>query len=215
MTRDETKRIIQVMVATYPNYKPNDLSNTVDVWHMMLEEYQYNEIALALKAYIKSDNSGFAPSIGQLIDKLHSITAVEALNDMEAWSMVEKAIRKSTYYALEEYAKLPETVQKAVGSHEQLKTWAMSENLNMEVAKSNFMKCYKQEVEREKELAKMSPDVRRLIESVNKGSAKYEIEKKRQNAINALNNAISIDVIQEKNCFPEHIKGKINALFSD
>ena len=48
MTRDEAKRIIQIMVATYPNYKPNDLSDTVDVWHMMLEEYRYPEIAAAL-----------------------------------------------------------------------------------------------------------------------------------------------------------------------
>lgn len=163
MTRDETKRIIQVMVATYPNYKPNDLSNTVDVWHMMLEEYQYNEIAIALKAYIKSDTSGFAPSVGQLIDKLHSIIYEETVNDMEAWGMVEKALRRSTYYALEEYTKLPRAVQKAVGSHEQLKTWAMSENLNFEVAKSNFIKCYRQEVEREKELAKMSPDIMALL----------------------------------------------------
>lgn len=52
MTREETKKIIMVMAASYPNYKPLDISMTVDAWQMMLEEYSYNEIALALKAYI-------------------------------------------------------------------------------------------------------------------------------------------------------------------
>ena len=36
MTREETVKIIRIMVDSYPNYKPNDISETVDVWQMML-----------------------------------------------------------------------------------------------------------------------------------------------------------------------------------
>ena len=74
MTREETVKIIRIMCDCYPNYKPNDLSETVDVWTMMLEEYPYEQIAVSLKAYVLSDTSGFAPSIGQLISKMQSIT---------------------------------------------------------------------------------------------------------------------------------------------
>ena len=116
MTRDETKRIIQIMCATYPNWHPSDLSSTVDAWHLMLEEYPYQEIAVALKAYITSDTSGFAPSVGQIIGKLKLIAAPEQLNEMQAWSMVSKAIRNGTYGAEAEFEKLPEVVQKAVGT---------------------------------------------------------------------------------------------------
>ena len=70
MTREETVKIIRIMVDSYPNYKPNDISETVDVWHMMLSDYDYNLVAMALNAYILSDTSGFAPSIGQLVAKI-------------------------------------------------------------------------------------------------------------------------------------------------
>jgi len=53
MTRDETKRIIQIMCATYPNWHPSDLSSTVDAWHLMLEEYPFTKLAVASNAYIR------------------------------------------------------------------------------------------------------------------------------------------------------------------
>lgn len=66
MTREETVKIIRIMVDSYPNYKPNDISETVDVWQMMLEEYSYQEVSAALKEYILTEKTGFAPSIGQI-----------------------------------------------------------------------------------------------------------------------------------------------------
>lgn len=56
------------MCDSYPNYKPMDLSETIDVWTMMLEEYTYEQISVALKQYVLTENSGFAPSIGQLVN---------------------------------------------------------------------------------------------------------------------------------------------------
>lgn len=56
------------MCDSYPNYKPMDLKETVDVWTMMLEECTYEQISVALKQYILTENSGFAPSIGQLVN---------------------------------------------------------------------------------------------------------------------------------------------------
>ena len=52
MTRDETKRLIQVMFAAYPNYHPANLTDTVDVWHLMLAEYDYKGISLAVSAAV-------------------------------------------------------------------------------------------------------------------------------------------------------------------
>ena len=179
MNRDEAKRIIQIMVATYPNYKPNDLSNTVDIWHMMLEDYSYGEIAAALKAYISTDTSGFAPSVGQVIDKLHTLKTTAQGNNLtesEAWSMVYKAICKANYYAEEEFAKLPPLVQKAVGTPAQLRMWANDPEFNVGVASSNFNRVYRNCMEREKELAKLPTDVRVCL-GVNNDSIK-ELEDK-------------------------------------
>lgn len=160
MTRDETKKIIRIIADSYPNYKPSDISETIDVWSMMLEEYPYNQIAMALKAYILTDTSGFAPSIGQLVNKLTS--AEPQLNEMEAWSLVSKAIRNGYYGAEEEFAKLPEVVQKAVGNPANLRAWSHTDEQSIEnVVQSNFLRTYRAVVKRESESAKL-PDSLRL-----------------------------------------------------
>ncbi len=194
MTREETVKIIRIMVDSYPNYKPDNLSETVDVWNMMLEEYSYQQVSMALKSYILSDTSGFAPAIGQLVDKIHSMMQPEQLNEMEAWALVAKALRNGGYHALEEYEKLPPAVQKAVGTHEQLRNWALDEYFNEENAKKNFIFAYRAEVKREQELSKMPSDVRRLIESVNQNSYKAQIEDKRQEKIKSLKDRKEIEI---------------------
>ena len=186
MTREETVKIIRIMVDSYPNYKPNDISETVDVWQMMLSDYDYNIVAMALKAYILSDTSGFAPSIGQLVDKMKSITNPQELNEMEAWSLVCDALKNCGYNYVEEYEKLPPLVQKAVGLPTQLQTWALTENLNKDVVGSNFMRCYRIEVERRNEISKMPQEVREMIEKVSSESHSCHIEQKREYSVNSL-----------------------------
>ena len=70
MTRDEVKEIIMIMTYTYPNYKPTDITATVDTWTAILASYQFEHIRAALHSYILSDTKGFAPTPGQLIDKI-------------------------------------------------------------------------------------------------------------------------------------------------
>ena len=150
MTRDEVKRIIQIMCTTYPNYHPANLTDTVDVWAMMLEEYTYQEISLALKAYILTDTTGFAPSVGALVSKVRK---TEELNEMEAWAMVSRALRNGTYGAEEEFAKLPPMVQKAVGRPSNLRQWAQTGAESVEnVIQSNFIKTYRSVAKRENDL---------------------------------------------------------------
>ena len=165
MTRDETVNIIRVMVDSYPNYKPNNLSETVDVWHMMLSDYDYNLVSVALKSYILSDISGFAPAIGQIVAKMHAITHPQELNEMEAWSLVSKAIRNSIYNSADEYAKLPQIVQKAVGLPSQLMQWAIDDSYNESVVSSNFMRCYRIELAREKEMSMLPEDARQIAQN--------------------------------------------------
>lgn len=165
MTRDETKKIIMVISASYPNFKPQDLRMTVDVWHSMLDEYSYIQVSTALKAYIASDTSGFAPSIGQVIELMKKIEEPEELNEMEAWGLVSRAIRNGYYGAEKEFEKLPPLVQKAVGTPGQLRNWSQSDIESMEsVAQSNFLRSYRNEVRKKQETARMPENIRKLIE---------------------------------------------------
>ena len=183
MTRDETVNIIRVMVDSYPNYKPNNLSETVDVWHTMLSDYDYSLVSMALKSYILSDTSGFAPAIGQIVAKMHAITQPQELNEMEAWSLVSKAIRNSIYNAADEYAKLPPIVQKAVGLPSQLMQWAIDDSYNESVVSSNFMRCYRIELAREKEMSMLPEDARKIAHNGSGGSCSAQIGEERERVI--------------------------------
>ena len=160
MTRDEAKKLIMIICSTYPNYKPMDLRDTVDVWHFMLSDFDYSEVSVALKAYILSDISGFAPTVGQLLEKVRKIKSPEELNEMQAWGLVSKALRNGTYGAEEEFNKLPPLVQQAVGSPSQLRNWATTDYESIEnVIQSNFMRTYRTVCHRANEYSKFTPDI--------------------------------------------------------
>ena len=187
MTREETVKIIRIMCDSYPNYKPNNISETVDVWCMMLEDYNYNQISVALKAYVTSDTSGFAPSIGELIAKIQMISQPQELNEMEAWSLVSKALRNGTYGAVEEFSRLPPTVQEAVGNPDNLRNWATSDYKAIEtVIQSNFIKTYRSVTSRAEEIKRVPAEIQKLIEKVNQNSLKAQIDQKYQNNTNFL-----------------------------
>ena len=165
MTREETAKILAVMQASYPNYKPIDLRTTLDAWEMMLKEFTYQQVSMALKAFILSDTSAFAPSIGQLVDKINVITKQAEMSELKAWALVYEAICNSTYNAEAEFEKLPEVVKVAIGNHSNLKEWAqMDVDTVQSVEQSHFVRNYRAALEREKMNEKMPEDVKRIME---------------------------------------------------
>ena len=72
MTEKEVRQLLAMTQAVYPNYNPPSREAAVNAWLMCLSEYDNNVVMAAFKAYITTDTSGFAPSIGQLLDKLHA-----------------------------------------------------------------------------------------------------------------------------------------------
>ena len=165
MTVNDARKIIAVMLVSYPNFKPIDTELMATTWADMLNEYSYEQVNVALKCYITTDTSGFAPSIGQLIDKLKTVEQPQELNELQAWGLVRKAINNSGYHSEEEFAKLPPLVQKAVGTPGQLKQWGLSDIESIEtVAQSNFMRAYRAVVKREDEVSRMPIEIRHLIQ---------------------------------------------------
>lgn len=184
MTKTEVRQLLAMTQAVYPNYNPPSREAAVNAWLMCLSEYDNNVVTAAFKAYMTTDTSGFAPSIGQLLDKLHLIQDPQELNEMEAWSLVSKALRNGYYGAVEEFNNLPPLVQKAVGSPDNLRNWSQTDVKAIEtVIQSNFMRSYAAIVKREYEIKKMPADVRTLIEDVNKTSYSAQIGAKNRETI--------------------------------
>lgn len=179
MSREEAKKIVMIIYSAYPKWKPENLNLTTDTWAVMLAEYDYNQIAAALKAYITTDTSGYAPSIGQVIGLLDRIGHDGDLSEMEAWGLVSKALRNGNYGAETEFNKLPEPVRKTVGSPELLRAWALSDMGSIEtVVQSNFMRTYKQIIEKQKEARKIPQDAVTAIKQQDKRLLSEQTDKR-------------------------------------
>lgn len=167
MTREETKQLLMMIQAIYPNFSVENKTITVNAWEMLLGEYDYQMLTMALKVYATTNTSGFAPVPSQLIEEMQKLKPNNELNEMEAWVLVSRAIRNSSYNSLQEFVKLPEIVQKCVGSATQLHIWAIDQDYNESVVSSNFIKTYRAVLQRERQMKKLPSDVKLLIEKIN------------------------------------------------
>ena len=184
MTKNEVIKLLMTIQTFYPNYQVENKEFTINAWYSIIGDCDYKPMEKALRAYITTDTSGFAPSIGQLINKLHEVQSPQELNEMEAWLLVGKALRNGTYGAVEEFNKLPPLVQKAVGSPDNLRNWAQTDSESIEnVVQSNFMRTYRTVVNRAKEYRKMPKDIQALIENTNRSSYSAQIGSKNQQTI--------------------------------
>lgn len=185
---------------------------------MMLDEYSYNQVSIALKAYVASDTSGFAPGIGDIVAKIQTISQPQELDGLTAWGLVSKALRNGTYGAVEEFSKLPPIVQKAVGLPDNLKNWATADYKTIEtVIQSNFLRTYESVVKRENEINRIPNNIKILIETANGNSYKAQIEQKFQKSINTPK--IEEKAVNGKNTnaesyceIPQDIQERINAM---
>ena len=150
MTWDETKTIIGIIKSLYPNWKTDNPKSTVDTWHIVLEDFDSNAIQYAIKRYALTDKSGFPPSIGQLVGQLQNVSEKGDLSGMEAWGLVLRAMRNSTYNSQSEFDALPKTVQRAVGNAETLRSWALTDIDSTPVLQSNFLRTYNAVAEKAK-----------------------------------------------------------------
>ena len=168
MTIEETGIIMDILTTAYPRFYsgPNapDMMKTLTLWAEMFARDDVALVAAAVKALIESDSKGFPPHIGAVKEKLRLISAGDEMTEAEAWGIVAKALRNSAYGSREEFDKFPPVIKRIVGSPSQLREWSMmdSETVHSVVA-SNFQRSYKAIAQREKELAKLPPDVKALV----------------------------------------------------
>lgn len=179
MTRDEFAILVKSMKAVYtqPSFIPD--KDAFNVWYELLKNIDYKILSFGLKKYMMTERREPTPS--DLIACAQNLVGGKELNETEAWNLVSKAIRNSTYNSEEEFLKLPETVQRAVSSPGQLWEWATSENIDgkwLSVIQSNFQRSYRAELQKERERKKLSPDLLRIIDNAKVGGdSKCQIER--------------------------------------
>ena len=167
MTHQEAAALVKAMKSIYPKYystlSEQEVKDMVITYASIYEAYDLTAVMAGLKAYVMTDTKGFPPSPGQIIDKLDK-TINRDLTPEEAWSLVRQAIRRSGYYAEEEFAKLPEVIKRAVGSPGNLASWSQLPSDEVAtVIQSQFVRSYGVALKQQEEVRKIPQNVRDII----------------------------------------------------
>lgn len=171
MNRDEAKEVVKRITYAYPSFKPMSMSEMVDMWTEMFECFDVNVVMAALKTYVATDTSGFAPAIGKIMEIIRSFqtAGTEEMSDLEAWSLVRTAIKDGTYHSAERFDELPKIVQKVVGSPGNLREWAGLDSKEVStVIQSHFLKSYRVEVKRQQDYRSVPEEVKAFLEGGSK-----------------------------------------------
>lgn len=169
MTLSETAKVITMMDLIYPDTNRDKTDEErkmkVAVWQRLFSQEPVQVVTAALESYMTTTTERFAPTPGQLKEHIRKLS--EGDNDLtegEAWSLVAAALRRSAYYSEEEYAKLPECVQRSVGSSKQLQEWALMDAETVaSVVASNFQRGYRYRKQKTDEQAKLPEATKKIV----------------------------------------------------
>ena len=180
MTKKEMAEILALMQANYPDdfrgMSDSAMTGKINLWFMQFRDDEYKDVLAAVMAHIATDTSRFMPPIGVIKAKLTEIRLPEELTPQEAWEMVSRATRNSTYNSGEEFAKLPPVVQRLVGTPMQLKEWAAMDTETLQsVVGSNFQRSYKVRAAKEREFLALPSNVRDAMEQIAAGMKMPEL----------------------------------------
>ena len=167
MTRQETKDLMAILKAAYPNFykdiSKEEAKAAVDLWATIFSDTPAKLVIEAVKSLICMLK--YPPTIADVKEKVAMITQPQEMTEMEAWERVKRAI--SYYHATEAFANLPPILQKIVGSPNTLREWAVMDIATVNsVIQSNFMRSYKARVAKEREYAMLPESTKQIIQQL-------------------------------------------------
>ncbi len=149
MTIEEVKQILNILTSTYTKEYVN-LSNIqkdllIKTWEISFKNISYDIVLDAVIKYINEPKKcAFPPKPGDLKEIIYDNMENEEISDLEAWSMVKRAIRNNQELAKKEFYKLPDIIQKAIGDYSQLVIWGRSDISQESFIQNSFIKSFRE-----------------------------------------------------------------------
>ena len=176
MEREEFAVLVKAMKAVYsePTFIPDQ--DAFNVWYELLSDISYELCGGAIKKYMSTEK--YPPRISDIRKLSLDLVSPEPITELAAWSLVRIAISNSSYHAQEEFEKLPEECQRAIGSARTLKEWAMLDTKTVEtVIQSNFLRSYKVACKRVEENRQLPPAVKDIVNKLAGGMSISYLDK--------------------------------------
>ena len=164
MEREHTIKILKILKTAYPRFyadmNKQEAEDTINLWLDMFKGDDPRLVISAVKKLITELQ--FPPTIADVKQAMYKIVD-KTETDIELWNKFERAVSNSIYNSGAEFKKLPEVVQRFVGSPNQLREYAlMDSDVVHSVIKGQFLKQIDILKTRQKEEKMMLPELKEL-----------------------------------------------------
>lgn len=142
MNKMEVTKTLMVLKTSYP-YAFKDMSkqeteSMVNLYQEMFKDNDYDVVSKAIVELIKTNE--YLPSIATIKNKIYDMTH-DDIDNTDLWNKLVTAIGRSSYYADEEFNKLPDILKQYIRSPHRLQEMAtMDSDVINSVEKGIFMK---------------------------------------------------------------------------
>lgn len=205
VTREQFAVLTKGMKAVYSQATFIPDQDAFNVWYSLLQDLEYEVLSRAIQKHMLTVK--FPPTIADIRESAAQfVPQVQELTELEAWGMVRKAISNSGYNSVEEFNKLPEPVQKAVGNPANLKEWSQMDVDTVEsVEASHFVRNFRAVQAREKEMQKLPENIRNQLQLIQQQAIKkLEAPETKAEAV--------IEEKPQSAPMPEHIRKQLDEL---
>jgi len=158
--------------ANFPRLQEKDMSQTAKLWEKSLSDIPYD---VAEKSLLKVlSTSKFFPTISEIREAAAQITQPRTMDAMEAWGLINQAIRKYGHYRPEDgLNSLPDDVRQMA---ERFGWRELCLNENPDTLRAQFRMAWETQSKRENELKALPTEIRELIGGMAEGMKMIEGE---------------------------------------
>ena len=167
MTREEFSLIVKGLKAIYADPKYIADQFAFDTWYSLLKDIPYQVASMAVQSYLQTEK--FPPTPADIRKYATQITETkeDSMSELEAWSLVRKAISNGNYGAEREFEKLPPVIQDAIGSPAWIREMASVDLDELEtVGQSHFVRNYRISADRHKSNRQLNEGLRTAISEI-------------------------------------------------
>ena len=164
---EETRQILTILKVNYPQsfrgWTPEQGRMFLELWAEAFKDDPAELVVQAVKAIIYGDKREFAPNIGQVKDRMYTMTHSGMLDADRAWEMVKRAVQRGDRGKREEWEKFPEEVKDGVGSFGTLVEWGRMDADSFDrVIMPFFKKGYKERLQKKRMFDLMPNDGKQI-----------------------------------------------------
>lgn len=162
MNRKEVINLLGIAAANFPNMQNKDFKPTAVLWEKSLSDIPYD---VAEKAVIKVlSTSKFFPTLAEIREAAADLTRPRTMDAMEAWGLINTAIRKyGSYRQKEGLQSLPDDVRRMA---ERFGWRELCLNENPDTLRAQFRMAWETQSKRENELKALPNDIREMLEGL-------------------------------------------------